>query len=284
MASYPPRLYEVGKSPFQKRSMNHNCYLSNFKILKKKIGTDAWDKLKESCLGVFLKLFEEKYVWSSQMVHYHLTNQLAVDTTHEFWSIIDFQPIRFSLNEYEEITGLNCAPIDPSDTWDADHSEFWKDLEISIAVGPTLEELKLVLDRCQNEKNWSLEKRMMLGRLFILHVGIFGINHGSRIPLPEAKRVLDPESFEIYPWGRVGFLKLLGSIKVLSYKKNSFTLHGCVHVLFIWMFESVPGLGELYGFKRAPTRIPPLLNWHGCRTRFNYSDFIREEKDVHGEV
>ncbi|CDY26115.1 BnaC06g10810D [Brassica napus] len=60
--------------------------------------------------------------------------------------------------------------------------------------------LQLVLGRC---KNWSLEKRIMVGRLCILHIAIFGIAPTRRIPLECAKRVLDFEAFERYPWGRV---------------------------------------------------------------------------------
>ncbi|XP_020866165.1 uncharacterized protein LOC9330101 [Arabidopsis lyrata subsp. lyrata] len=255
MASYPPRQYEEGKSPIQKKSMNHGCYLSGFDNLEKKLGNEVWSKLKESSLGVFLKLYEEKYIWSAQIVHYFLTNQLS----------------------------LNCDPFDPLDKFDADHREFWKEMKVSTANGPTLDELKSALDIC-HEKGWSEEKKMMLGRLFLLQVGIYGYNHGSRIPLSFAKRVLDPESFEKYQWGRVGFTELVGSIKVVNYEGTSYTLHGCVHALFIWVFESVPGLAELYGNRRETSPGPPLLNWIGSRPRFLFRDFITDEKIEHGEV
>ncbi|KAH0892213.1 hypothetical protein HID58_054642 [Brassica napus] len=124
----------------------------------------------------------------------------------------------------------------------------------------------------------------MVGLLCLLCIGFFGISSNSRIPLQCAKRVMDPEAFQRYPWGRVGFSSLLESIKVLTYeKKKSYTLHGCVHVLLIWIFESVPGLGEKFG-NRIEGASVPLLSWLGSRPRINFSDFCAQEKRNHGKI
>ncbi|RID79260.1 hypothetical protein BRARA_A02013 [Brassica rapa] len=37
---YPPRLYEIGKTPIQSRSMNHSCLLSNLQAMKESVGED----------------------------------------------------------------------------------------------------------------------------------------------------------------------------------------------------------------------------------------------------
>ena len=205
---------------------------------------------------------------------------------HEFWSLIDCEPLRFSLHEYRDITCLNCDPYPAEDQ--AEHSEItlhyesmWKEMNVPRGEGPTWEELVKVLKRCEG---WSLEKRMMLGRLCILNVGIYGRHHGSRIPLDAAKRVLHAESFENYPWGRKGFSCLLESIKYVGFSGNNYTIFGCVHVLLIWIFESVPAIAESYGFRRGFEDVPPLLNWRGSRQRFRFEDLIADEKAKHGEV
>jgi len=154
-------------------------------------------------------------------------------------------------------------------------------MKVSTSEGPTLKELQAVLTIC---RNWSREKRLMVGLLCLLCIGIFGISSNSRIPLQCAKRVMDPEAFQRYPWGRVGFSSLLECIKVLTYeRKKSYTLHGCVHVLLIWIFESVPGLGEKFG-NRIEGADVPLLSWLGSRPRINFSDFCAQEKRNHGKV
>lgn len=66
---YPHRLYEVGKTPIQNRSMNHSCYLSNIQEVREKLGEDVWSELRESPIGVIVKLKELNYIWSAKVVH-----------------------------------------------------------------------------------------------------------------------------------------------------------------------------------------------------------------------
>ncbi|KAF8051521.1 hypothetical protein N665_1712s0004 [Sinapis alba] len=281
MRKYPPRLYEAGKTPIQNRSMNHSCFLSNIQMVKENLREDVWSALRESAIGVIVKLKELDYIWSAKVVHYFLANQLAIESSHEIWSLIDCMPLRFSLYEFGEITGLNCDPFDKSEVWDVDHQEFWLEMKVPTSDGPTLKELQALFSVC---RNWPLEKRVMVGLLCLLSIGIFDISSNSRIPLHCAKRVLDTAAFQRYPWGRVGFCSLVESIKVLTYEgKKSYTLHGCVHVLLICIYESVIGVGEIYG-NRIEGADVPLLSWHGSRTRINFSDFCAQEKREHQKI
>ncbi|KAG2266571.1 hypothetical protein Bca52824_073650 [Brassica carinata] len=115
MRKYPHRLYEVGKTPVQSRSMNHSCYLSNIQTVREELGEDVWSELRESAIGVIVKLKELHYIWSAKVVHHFLANQLAIESSHEILSLIDSMPFRFSLYEFGEITGLNCDPFDKHD-------------------------------------------------------------------------------------------------------------------------------------------------------------------------
>lgn len=159
---------------------------------------------------MIIKLYERNMIWCSATVHYFLTRQLSITRSHEIWTLISGHPIRLSLHEFSEITRLNCDPSNIEDKCDVNHKDFWKDIEVSTGVGPSLDELVLVLKRCQT---WSFEQRRMVGWLFILSIGIYGISHSSRVPLRYAKMVLNPELFEKYPWGRVAFNSLMESIK-----------------------------------------------------------------------
>ncbi|EOA11960.1 hypothetical protein CARUB_v100127680mg, partial [Capsella rubella] len=231
------------------------------------LGLDVWDKLKNSSLGVFIKLAELEYTWSANRVHFFLTHQLAINNIHEVWSLIDGRPIIFSLNKFSDITRLNCDPFDVSENFDGDHHEFWKEMKIGTTTeGPMFNELLNVIDF---SKAWSLEKRLMVGRLCLLSVCVHGIHSQSRIPLSTAKRVLDPVAFEKYPWGRVAFTCLMNSIKVVNLEKASYTIHGCVHALliWIWVYESVP-----------------LLDWRSSRKNIVFQNFIKKEKENHGQI
>ncbi|XP_010451886.2 PREDICTED: uncharacterized protein LOC104734078, partial [Camelina sativa] len=262
--------------------MNHNCFVSKIGFLREGLGVDVWDKLKESSLGVFIKFTELEYTWAAQRVHFLLTHQLRINNIHEVWSLIDDRPIRFSLNEFAEITRLNCDAFDPLENFDVDHHDLWKEMKIPTTLdGPMWTELVNVID---SNKTWDFDKRMMVGRLCLLSVCVHGIHHTSRIPLVTAKRVLDPVAFEKHPWGRVAFSSLVNSVKIVDYDGDSYTIHGCVHAMLIWLYESVPGIGESYGFRRTEASGVPLLDWRSSRKRINFTDFFKKEKHLHGQV
>ncbi|XP_019091484.1 PREDICTED: uncharacterized protein LOC104742095 [Camelina sativa] len=163
---YPPLLYEEGKSPLQHRSMNHNCFVSKIGILKEGLGVDVWDKLKESSLAVFINFAELEYTWVAQRVHFLLTHKLRINNFHEVWYLIDGRPIRFSLNEFAEITSLNFDAFDPLDNFDVDHHDFLKEMKIPTTMdGHMWSELLKVLDF---SKTWHVDKRLMVGRLCLL--------------------------------------------------------------------------------------------------------------------
>ncbi|KAJ0244086.1 Ulp1 protease family [Hirschfeldia incana] len=278
---YPPRLYQIGKTPIQSRSMNHSCFLSNLQTQKEKVGEDVWVELRESAVGVIIKLKELEYTWSAKSVHYFLVNQLAIQSSHEVWSLIENQPMRFSVYEFEDITGLNCDPFDTQEQWNVAHEDFWVEMKVPISEGPKLNELQALFPSLSN---WPREKRVMVGLLFLLSIGIFGISSNSRIPLHLAKRVMDPAAFQRYPWGRVAFTSLVDSIKVVTYeRKRSYTLCGCVHALLIWIYEFVQGLGEIYGHRIEETEVP-LLSWLGSRPRINFPKFCAQEKKNYQKI
>ncbi|XP_020871406.1 uncharacterized protein LOC110225773 [Arabidopsis lyrata subsp. lyrata] len=261
--------------------MNHNCYLSKIGQIREGLGIDVWDELEKSSLGVFIKLAELEYTWAAKKVHLFLTNQLKVDNFHEIWSMIDGRPVRFSLNEFAAITGLNYDPFDPSEKFEADHRELWEAMKVPISEGPKFNELRTVMDL---SKAWDLKERMMVGRLCLLSVAIHGVHHGSRFPLSSAIRVLDPVSFEKYPWGRVAFECLLKSVKTVDFNKEGFVIKGCVHALLMWVYESFPGLGEGYGLRRPILTGIPLLDWQSTRKDIDLTEFIKNEKTLHGQV
>ncbi|XP_010431051.1 PREDICTED: uncharacterized protein LOC104715335 [Camelina sativa] len=271
---YPSRLYGVGNFPLPMRSMHHDCSLSNLGGLKGFVGDEVYDKIrKNSQLGVLLDLAESDYLFCGKTIHYLLSNQLAINIPSEVWFLVGGKPLRFSLYEYEEISGLNCEKIDETE-FEVDHTPLWAALKVKAFNGPNWEELVEGLRSC---RGWSDEMKTQIVRLYLVHVGVLGLSRSSRIPLEYAKRALNEEAFESFQWGRVGFKSLVDSIKVLGLPNNAYTLHGCVHVLLIWAFESVKVLGASYGNVREGVDLP-LLRWRGGRPRKDIEAFISGSK------
>ncbi|XP_023636067.1 uncharacterized protein LOC17883834 [Capsella rubella] len=286
---YPPLLYPPGKSPLLKRSIHHNCTLASFGFMKDCIGEDVYKDIRDHTqVGVLLSLADSDYVWWAKLVHYILTRQLAIERRYEIWSLIEGCPIMFSLYEYEDISRLNCQPIVEDDIVEVDHREFWAELKVDSGLGPNWYDLDEALKNC---RTWTPDKRKMLGLFLVVHVGILGLPRGSTIPLEYAKRVLYIAAFDRFPCGGVGFMELLQSIKVLSFKKESCAIHGCVHVLMIWAFDCLKHLGKTYGNKKkfdedfaAADDVPPLLMWSGKRPRIDIAEFFATEKLVKKKI
>ncbi|XP_023634359.1 uncharacterized protein LOC111829489 [Capsella rubella] len=208
---YPRRLYPEGKSPIQKRSMNHKCSLSNFGMMKDYVGHEVYLEIaNNSQVGLYLKLAD------------------TIGLKTEVWCVLEGNPLRFSLNEYAEITWMNCDEIDlggecVEEQSVEEQSELWAALELDS-----------------------------------------GIAKNSRISYEYAKKVLNDASFESSQWGRIGFKSLVESIKTVSFQNESYTLNGCVHVLLIWAYESIKVLGSTYGNRREVSNIL-FLSWRGGR-------------------
>ncbi|CAA7014306.1 unnamed protein product [Microthlaspi erraticum] len=232
---YQGRLFPAGKSPLQDRSLHHNCKLTEFGQLKHSVGEEVFnDVMSTSQVGIILKLASRSYMWCAKTCHNLLTHQLAIESSNEIWSLFGGRPIRTHF--------------------------FWDLVGIKDGEGPSWHELNGVLGRCST---WTYEQKRMLALLFVVHIGIYGISRSSRISFKHAKRVLVPESFESYPWGKVGFKELMKSIKVANLDGKTYVVHGCVHALLIWAYEAIPIIGEEAGGDiKLDNMIPDIVG--GC--------------------
>ncbi|XP_018473919.1 uncharacterized protein LOC108845159 [Raphanus sativus] len=262
---YPPRLYAEGASKLENKVINHNMHMGEFPNAREALGVDVWDYLRESPLGIIVKQAERK--------------SLRVEK-NEFWSLVGDEPLRFSLNEFGEITGLNTDPV-PTESFEPDqYKEFWKVLKVPLGQGPKLDELRVALEVCPA---WSFDQRKWLGLLLLQAMGLYAMHHNSRIPFESAKRVFDDEAMMTYPWGRTAYEVLVDSIKRLDPQGKSYFINGLTNVLLVWAYESVTCFGERFG-RVVDEQEVPLFRWGGKRTRTSLDTVIAEEIREHGEV
>nr|VDD30316.1 unnamed protein product [Brassica oleracea] len=141
--------------------------------------------------------------------------QLDIKKKFELWSLVASQPARFSLIEFEHLTGLNC--------------DYIKDLE-----NPRCE----ITEAFYHCDEWSQDDRMRLGYLAIYAGYIEGKKFSSATPTSLARLVMDLEKFENYPWGRVAFKVLMDSLKAKDLTQTGYTVDGFIQVLS--RLESLP--------------------------------------------
>ncbi|KAF8108650.1 hypothetical protein N665_0105s0003 [Sinapis alba] len=207
----PKRIFTLREESFPIKSIAYNTDdYKLFSVVRDALHDDEYEELKESRLGVFLKFKEMDFGWASRLVHYMLFFQLNIKKKYELWSLVCEDPVRFSLIEFEQLTGLNCEYIEhlenPRCEVTNEMACFWERIGVSVDVGPSSEQIIIALKRCQE---WSRDDRMRLGYLAIFFGFIEGRKYSSATRASLARLVMDLEKFENYPWGRVAFKESL---------------------------------------------------------------------------
>uniref|UniRef100_A0A0D3DS56 DUF1985 domain-containing protein n=1 Tax=Brassica oleracea var. oleracea TaxID=109376 RepID=A0A0D3DS56_BRAOL len=237
----PRRLYTSGEEPEAHNSISYHTDNSKLHTaLRKALTDDEFEELKESSLGVFIKFKEQGFGWASRLVHYMLSFKLDIKKKYEMWSLVGPEPLRFSLLEFENLTGLNCEYIEDLETPKCDVTpemvSFWGMLGVHLEAGPTTDQIIAALKRCGD---WSREDRKRLAYLSIFTGFIEGRKFSTATRSTLARLVMDLERFENYPWGRVAFKT----------------------------YTAMPELGASIGGPRADSPSPPILAYEGSRGR-----------------
>jgi len=140
----PPRMFTLGEEPDAIRSISyHSDDTKLFKALCDCLTADEYEDLKASKLGVFIKFKELDFGWTSRLVHFMLSFQLDIKKKFELWSLVVSQPVRFSLIEFEHLTGLNCDYIkdleNPRCEVTKEMAAFWEKMGVDLDTGPSIE-------------------------------------------------------------------------------------------------------------------------------------------------
>ncbi|KAF8048842.1 hypothetical protein N665_2378s0001 [Sinapis alba] len=109
----PKRIFSLGEESFPVKSITYHTYDSKFfSAVTDNLHDDEYEELKESRLGVFLKFKDLDFGWASRLVLYKLRFQLNIKKKYELWNLVGADLVRFSLIEFEHLTGLNCEYIE----------------------------------------------------------------------------------------------------------------------------------------------------------------------------
>ncbi|XP_048604904.1 uncharacterized protein LOC106378232 [Brassica napus] len=238
----PPRMFTLGEEPDAIRSISyHSDDTRLFKALCDCLTADEYEDLKASKLGVFIKFKELDFGWTSRLVHVLLCFQLDINKKFELWSLVVSQPVRFSLIEFEHLTGLNCDYIkdleNPRCEVTTEMVAFWEKMRVDIDTGPSIEQITEAFYNCDE---WSPDDRMRL-RYLAIYAGYI-----------EGKKFLSATSASL------ARLVLMDSLKAKDLTQTGYTVDGFIQVLQVWAYYAMPELGANYG-SPIPNRPSPLL-------------------------
>ncbi|KAF8054847.1 hypothetical protein N665_1310s0003 [Sinapis alba] len=199
----PKRLFTLGEEPKPVKSISyHTDDTKLFTAIRGALHPEEYQELRDSKLGVFLKFKELNFAWASRLVYFMLCFKLDIKKKYELWCLVGPEPARFSLIEFEHLTGLNCDYVENLKNPRCEVTEetiaFWQLLGVGIDDGPTTEQIITTCKRCSE---WSWDDRMRLGYLAIFTGFIEGRKFSTVTRASLAKLVMDLEEFENYPWG-----------------------------------------------------------------------------------
>ncbi|XP_056850754.1 uncharacterized protein LOC108829955 [Raphanus sativus] len=251
--------------PDPSNSINYSSTFKTVKAVKDVVSTDVSEYVENSPLGVIIK-------------------QLHCKKRHELWFLIEEQPALFSLFEFEDITGLNCDPIPDAmvveDVEESNH--FWALFKLRRPRStPSAED---ILEPCRSPdvcRSWSMEDQIRLCYLAILTGGLLALDRREAIPPAKAKLLMDLETFEQYPWGRVAFVELVHQIKTATksgkIKNSSYVYKGFVQVIQVWAYAYIPCVGEAIGRPISSHGIL-LLRFKGKSGKLSLNDTFNKAK------
>uniref|UniRef100_A0A0D3CSK3 DUF1985 domain-containing protein n=1 Tax=Brassica oleracea var. oleracea TaxID=109376 RepID=A0A0D3CSK3_BRAOL len=259
-----PRMFKLGEEPAATRSISyHSDDTKLFKALCDCLTADEYEDLKASKLGVFINF------------------QLNIKKKYELWSLVGPQPVRFSLLEFEHLTGLNCDYIEdlenPRCEVTKEMAAFWERMGVDLDTGPSIEQITKAFYRYDE---WSRDDRKRLGYLAIYAGYIEGKKFLTATPASLARLVMDLEKFENCPWGRVAFKVLMDSLKAKDLTETGYTVDGFIQVLQVWAYYAMPELGANYGSPVPDRPSPLLLAYKGGQGRRRcFKSGINRQKD-----
>lgn len=227
-----------------------------------------------------MKFYEADFVFAGRLVQHLLLRQLVVEQPQEMWCLLGDQPVRFSLNEFQHLTGLNCGEFPRDDAVMNYETEFWTLLKLRPNKGPNWESLTKSLDECSG---WSVQDRTRLGLLCLLSLCIFAKDKTVKIPVSIARKVLSRDTFDMYPWGRLAFVHLIRTIKSADLDKYSLVMDGFVQVLQVWGYWAFHRLGETVGNKRDCEGVE-LTRWAGSKKPVDLDKLLLEDMREYGKV
>ncbi|CAF2205689.1 unnamed protein product [Brassica napus] len=220
----PSRLFETGYEPTGKKRVNNYFNLRWIEVIKSALEDEDLTMLNASQFGQVLKM--GSHTFSVMFLHYLLSRQLITEKDFELWWLFVGKPIRYAIQDFALVTGLNCGQI-----VDAHHQAKGKGARgkgtgkstSSSASQTTWDVLfgkedkpttSWIIDRLVKGKKYKDPLTRLRLALLVLVEGILCPTCGTTNIRPEVVRKLDNlDEFLNYPWGRESFLLTVRSTK-----------------------------------------------------------------------
>ncbi|CAN6998934.1 unnamed protein product [Brassica rapa subsp. trilocularis] len=211
--TFPERLFARNCYPAKPRLNIYSKASIIGSLVKLLRGSPEMNCLLGSQFGALFHLPVARCSNSAKLVHSLLSRQLVTMRLYELWFLFADKPLRFSLREFGDITGLKCEPErekvgNGSESIDATPGRMWKELFETEDEDVTVPDVLRMLEQ-PSLPEW---KRLPLA-LIALVDGLLVCGHKLLRVTPAYVEMLeDTGSFLQYPWGREAFVSTLSRL------------------------------------------------------------------------
>ncbi|XP_013624625.1 PREDICTED: uncharacterized protein LOC106330751 [Brassica oleracea var. oleracea] len=227
---------------------------------------------------------------SAKLINSFLCRQLLTVRKYELWFHFATHPLRFSLDEFHQVTGLNCGAFDAADSEAVDDpgSTIWHKL-FDTTLGDIMVADVLKMLRNPYLAPW---KRVPLALIALVDGVICCSNKWLKLTSKYVEMLCDVEYFLEYPWGRESFLKTLprllppytreDSLGEICHRLSQQTAaaYGFPLALQLFAFEAVPLL--LAKIPNTQSTENFLVNHLACENTIpilSVNDIVEVEED-----
>nr|VDD50138.1 unnamed protein product [Brassica oleracea] len=250
----PLRMFEAGSEPSGRKWVNNYFSLRWIDIIKSALEEEDLEMLNESQFRRVLQM--GLHTFSVMFLHYCLSRQLLTAKEYELWWIFVGKPIRYAIQDFALVTGLNCG-----DGAGLTGEAAEKGIGRGKASGKGKSSMSIWDDLFRGEEKptpgWIME-RLVKGKkykdrltrlrlsLLVLVEGILCPTCGKTKIRPEIVSMLgDLDAFMKYPWGRESFILTVRSTKARSavnYVKDTMAIQGFTHAMVLVTVTACPSI------------------------------------------
>lgn len=250
----PLRMFEAGSEPSGRKRVNNYFNLRWIDLIKNALEEEDLEMLNQSQFRRVLQM--GSHTFSVMFLHYCLSRQLITAKEFELWWIFAGKPIRYAIQDFAMVTGLNCG-----DGVGLAGEPPEKGIGRGKASGKGKSSISIWDDLFRGEEKttpgWIME-RLVRGKkykdrltrlrlsLLVLVEGILCPTCGTTNIRPEIVSMLgDLDAFLKYPWGRESFLLTVRSTKARSavnYVKDTMALQGFTHAMVLVTVTACPSI------------------------------------------
>ncbi|CAG7895522.1 unnamed protein product [Brassica rapa] len=228
----PPRLFATDRFPTKRLNIYSSPEILPFlrHVLR---DTKEFQIIRESCFGKLFDIPARQCPVSAKLIHSFLTRQLVCLPKNTLWSVFGGNPLRYGLQEFGTVTGLNCASFpegyhpDTAKPVVAGKDEVWKRL-FGKKTMVTIAELCLMLEEDKKMEHW---KKIRIALIIIVDGVLIAHKQQARATPRYVKMLKNLKTFFAFPWGRESFLK-----------QDSFRLQSFPLTLQLVAFRAIPQL------------------------------------------